>query len=94
MGTIRPKALSLGFAFTQINFAVIILYMFYLAVIIFYSVLIIERMRAPVRHISYGIRHCAVCTALWHMNGTITMLVPLYEVFQHFPIDMNRLSSR
>ena len=39
---------------------------------------IVERMRAPVRHISYGIRHCAVCTALCRMYGTITMLVPLY----------------
>ena len=40
--------------------------------------MILERMRAPVRHISYGIRHCAVCTALWRMYDTITMLVPLY----------------
>ena len=28
------------------------------------------------------------------MYGTITMLVPLYLVFQNFPIDPNRLSSR
>ena len=27
------------------------------------------------------------------MVGTITTLVPLYLVFQHFPIDLNRLSS-
>ena len=28
------------------------------------------------------------------MYGTITTLIPLYLVFQHFPIEMNRLSSR
>ena len=28
------------------------------------------------------------------MYGTLTTLIPLYFVFQHFPIEMNRLSSR
>ena len=45
----------------------------------------IERMRTPVRHISYGIRHYPVHTLLSRMYGTITTLIPLYLVFQHFP---------
>ena len=55
---------------------------------------LVERMRTPVRHISYGIRHYPVHTLLSRMYGTITTLVPLYLVFQDFPIDPNRLSSR
>ena len=54
----------------------------------------VERMRTSVRHISYGIRHYPVHTLLSRMFGTITTLTPLYLVFQHFPIEMNRLSSR
>ena len=60
------------------------------------SDVIIERMRAPVRHISYGIRHTvlsrtyAIVAYVRHNNDGI----PLYLVFQHFPIEMNRLSSR
>ena len=51
-------------------------------------------MRTPVRHISYGILHYPIHTLMSRMYGTITTLVPLYLVFQHFPVDLNRLSSR
>ena len=45
-------------------------------------------------HTGYGIRHYPVHTLLSRMYGTITTLIPLYLVFQHFPIEMNRLSFR
>ena len=35
-----------------------------------------ERMRTPVQHISYGIRHYPVHTLLSRMYGTITTLIP------------------
>ena len=57
------------------------------------NTLLLERMRTAVRHISYGIRHYPAHTLLSRMYGTITTLIPLYLVFQHFPIEMNRLSS-
>ena len=57
---------------------------------------ILERMRTSVRHISYGIRHTAlsltyaIVAYVRHNNNAGS----LYLVFQDFPIDPNRLSSR